>query len=106
MQVDDAALANKLTSDEKNSIREICTKTIAWISEHDQATEEEYSHKKQEVESICRPITLRLYSNATAAGFVPNLGRQFPNSESSGAAGGGVGGVGGGGGGPIIDEAD
>lgn len=93
-----------MSNEEKSALRDICTKTITWLSEHDHASEEEYSHKKQEVESICRPITLRLYSNATAAGFASNFGRQFPNSESSGAIGGGGGG--GGRGGPIIDEAD
>lgn len=77
-------------------MKNICAKTIAWMSENEHATEEEYSHKKQEVESICRPITIRLYNSASAAGFVPGLGRQFPSTGSTG----------GGGGGPIIDEAD
>lgn len=76
-------------------MKNICGKTIAWLSENEHATEEEYSRKKQEVENICRPITIRLYNSASAAGFVPGLGRQFPSSDAAG-----------GGGGPIIDEAD
>lgn len=83
-------------------MRDVCTKTISWLSENDHASEQEYTRKKQEIETVCRPITMRLYSNASAAGFNPNMGRQFPNTGSSA---GGVG-TGGGGGGPIIDEAD
>lgn len=79
-------------------MKEICTKTISWINENDHGTEEEYSRKKQEVENICRPITIRLYNTASAAGFTPGFGRQFPNTDSSGGRGAG--------GGPIIDEAD
>lgn len=90
-------MASKLTTEEKNSLKNTCTKTISWINENDHATEEEYSRKKQEVESICRPITMRLYSSASAGGFSANPGRQFPSSDNTTAGRGG---------GPIIDEAD
>lgn len=75
-------------------MKNICTQTITWLNENDHASEEEYARKKQEAENVCRPITLRLYNTASAQGFVPGLGRQFPSTDNTT------------GGGPIIDEAD
>lgn len=65
------------------------------MSENEHATEEQFAHKKQEMENICKPIAMRLY--ATAGSFGPGSGaeRQFPRPQDDS-----------GGGGPIIDEVD
>lgn len=91
-------MASKLTDQERTSLKNICTKTLSWLSEHDQASEEEYSLKKHEVESVCRPITIRLYNATSSTGLGSGFGRQFPSTGGGGADGTG--------GGPIIDEVD
>lgn len=94
--MDDPAIVSKLSEDDKRVIRDTCSEAIKWMGENEHATEEQFAHKKQEIENICKPIAMRLY--ATATGSFPHdsgAGRQFPRPQDDG-----------GGGGPIIDEVD
>nr|ANA11232.1 heat shock protein 70 [Dastarcus helophoroides] len=93
---DDPTLARSITEQEKVTLRSACNDALQWIHYHPNATEQEYCNKQRQIESVCKPIAMRLY-NAAAGNFARQPdNRQFP--------GGGQGR--GGQGGPIIDEAD
>ncbi|KAL3283834.1 hypothetical protein HHI36_018005 [Cryptolaemus montrouzieri] len=86
------ALEGKIPATERTTLITTCEAALDWLSKHPEATEQEISHKKQEVENVCRPIAMRLYASASAGQF-PGQSRQFPTSASNNQ-------------GPIIDEAD
>lgn len=97
--MDDANIASRLSEEDKTTVRNACSNAIKWLSENEHATEEQYAHKKQEIENICKPVAVRLYSAAGGA-FPqgPGAGRQFPRpqDDNNNSRGGG----------PVIDEVD
>lgn len=40
-----------------------CNTTVAWITEHTNADEDDYNEKKREIEFVCRPIIMRFFAN-------------------------------------------
>lgn len=83
-------MSSKLSSADRQALQSACNEGIQWMAANLQATEEQLVHKKVEIENICKPIVMRLY---TSEG--PNVGRQFPqHSDSNNDQG------------PVIEEAD
>lgn len=86
--IKDPATSSRIASQEKQAMAEACNMADAWLSHTDKANEREYVEKKEEVERVCRPVMMRLYSDPRPSQ------RQFP-SGNDGEDGG-----------PIIDEVD
>jgi heat shock protein 1/8 len=92
-QADDATVASKMPAADKNLLNSTCKEAVEWLNKNQNATEEQYVRKKQEIENKLKSIIMNLYS----AGSGQNqTDRQFPSA----------GGAGRGGNGPIIDEVD
>lgn len=86
--IKDPTTSSRIASQEKQAMTEACNMADAWLSNTDKASEREYVEKKEEVEKVCRPVVVRLYSGP------PPSQRQFPSANDSED------------GGPIIDEVD
>lgn len=80
--------SSRIASQEKQAMTEACNMADDWLSNTDKASEREYVEKKEEVEKVCRPVVVRLYSGP------PPSQRQFPSANDNED------------GGPIIDEVD
>ena len=92
-------MAGKISESDKATLTNACNDTIKWVDEHGQnASKEEFEHKKQELESTCNPIISRAYQSAAGGGAGPGAGAGFP--------GGGAGAAGPTGGGPSVEEVD
>lgn len=90
--INDAAVVNKISESEKSKILKKCINLTTWLSENDSATEKDYVMKKSELEKLCKPVVLRLYTSNTRDSRAE---RQFPNSQNDNGNGG-----------PSIEEVD
>ncbi|XP_030765976.1 heat shock cognate 71 kDa protein-like [Sitophilus oryzae] len=87
--VKDPTIGSRITSAERTEIIKACEKAENWLKDTDKASEREYAEKKEEVEKVCRPVMMRLYS---ATGGQQPPGRDFPSQSPDD--------------GPVIDEVD
>ncbi|XP_044753363.1 heat shock-related 70 kDa protein 2-like isoform X1 [Coccinella septempunctata] len=90
--INEPVLEGKIPASDRTTLMNACEAALDWIAKNPNASEQEISHKKQEIENICKPIATRLYATVAGSQFSPQ-GRQFPTNSSENQ-------------GPIIDEAD
>lgn len=88
--MDDPDTSSKLSEADQNTIKSITTSTLAWLEQFPNAPEEDIANKQKEVEHLCKPITMRFYTNASGYAHGP-LGRDFPGANDEG---------------PIIEDTD
>lgn len=91
----DPNVSQKVGESNATKILKKCEEIIQWLSATEHASEKEYVMRKQELETLCRPIVVSLYSAPDQRN--PGGGRQFPNAPSNGGSGGT---------GPTIEEVD
>jgi len=108
--VQDENLKDKISEEDKKTIVDKCSETIAWLDANQMAEQEEFEHKQQETEKVCKPIIEKLYAAAGAAGGMPG-GMPGGMGGMPGGMGGGMPGAGAGSGpsagsGPTIEEVD
>lgn len=92
--VEDEQLRSRIDESDRQTMLQKCNETISWLDANQLADQQEYEHKRQELERICNPIMTRLYQSGG-----------MPTTSGVGANAPG-GGTGGGGGGPTIEEVD
>jgi heat shock protein 1/8 len=63
--VDDPAIGNKLSSEDKDKLKKAIADTISWIDSQSQTSASECESKQKELESIANPIMTKLYQNQT-----------------------------------------
>lgn len=80
----DTNIASRISAVERNKVSQMCDTIKSWLETNEIYTERDYVIKKQELENLCKPIIIRLYS-----GNAPPT--QTSNTNS---------------GGPTIDEVD
>ncbi|XP_050697216.1 heat shock 70 kDa protein cognate 4-like [Eriocheir sinensis] len=96
----EAAVAEKLSADEKRSIEEKAQETLNWLDANQLAEKEEYEHKMQELEQAWRPLASKIHGAAAGgAGGMPGFGGAG-GMPGFGAAGGTAGR------GPTVEEVD
>lgn len=99
--IEDNQLRSRIDEADRQTMLQKCNETITWLDANQLAEQQEFEHKRQELERICNPIITRLYQNSgmptTSSAAGANLG---------GGGGGAPGTGGGGGGGPTIEEVD
>lgn len=83
--IKDPIAGSRISAQEKHKMADACNMADAWLSNTDRASEREYAEKKEEVENVCRPVVVRLYST-------PPTSQSRGNDNEDG--------------GPIIDEVD
>ncbi|XP_022916643.1 heat shock 70 kDa protein 1-like [Onthophagus taurus] len=84
---DDPDISSKLPKEDKNKLDKTCDDALSWMNTHKDSDEEQFLAKKKEVEIVCKPIVMRLYSSG---GTYRPPNRQFNST----------------GGGPQIDEVE
>ena len=62
--LDNEALKDKLTDENKETIVKSCDETIAWLNEHTDESYEVYEEKQKELEQIVHPIFQELYGQS------------------------------------------
>ncbi|XP_057650918.1 heat shock 70 kDa protein-like isoform X2 [Diorhabda carinulata] len=91
--INDPQVQIKISSADQNKVLKMCEDITNWISENQGSSERDYSNKKMELENLCKPIVISLYSSDSG----PNFDRSFtqPSDDRDDSANGG---------GPVIDE--
>lgn len=93
--IEDEQLRTRIDATDRQTMLQKCNETISWLDANQLADQQEFEHKRQELESICNPIMTRLYQNSG-----------IPTTSTGAGANLGGGGPGTGGGGPTIEEVD
>merc|ERR1719364_589841 len=89
--LDDEKVKDKVSDDDKKKCTDAIEEALRWLEGNQLAEEEEFEHKRKEVEGVCSPVMQAMYQQAGGGGDI------------GGMPGGGGGG---GGGGPNIEEVD
>lgn len=64
-QVEDPEkLANKLSDDDKDTIKDALKDTQDWLDKNQNAEKEDYEEELKELEKICNPIVSRVYGQS------------------------------------------
>ena len=63
--LNDERIASKISEEDKKVALEACEKTIAWLDNANEASVEEYTSQKTELEDIIQPIMSKLYGGDT-----------------------------------------
>ncbi|XP_044257741.1 heat shock 70 kDa protein cognate 2-like [Tribolium madens] len=63
-QAGEDAPADKLTEDEKKTIREKCSAALSWLDSNQLAEKEEFEDKLKELQKDCSPIMMKLHQGA------------------------------------------
>ncbi|KAF2906161.1 hypothetical protein ILUMI_00019 [Ignelater luminosus] len=93
--VEDPSISSRISDSDQQLVTQACNGALHWLDANSQATDEEFANKKKELESVCKPVTMRFYANAGAfENPEVGRGREFPTSRASRD------------GGPVIEEVD
>jgi len=95
--VDDEKLKDKITDEDKETVKSKASEIISWMDSNMDATEEAFEEKKKELEAVANPIFSKLY--AGAAGGMPGAGGMPDMGDMGGAAPDA-------GNGPVVEELD
>jgi len=89
--IDDASVGDKLSSEDKETIRGKAGEIIDWLDNNQTAEIDEFEDKKKELEAVANPIMTKMYQGAAGQQQAPP---QAGQSNSNGGAG------------PTIEEVD
>ncbi|GFW53200.1 heat shock protein 70 B2 [Trichonephila clavipes] len=78
-QTAESAPENKLSSSDKNKVKEMCDSVIQWLDNNTLAEKDEIEHKLKEVQSELSPFMMKMHQTGEAGGF---------NQAGSGCCGG------------------
>jgi L1 cell adhesion molecule like protein len=67
-QAVDEAGADKLTEDDKKTVRDKCTADLAWLDANTLAEKEEFEDRLKEAQRVCSPIMSKLHGSGQKAG--------------------------------------
>jgi len=105
--LNDAKVADKLSSDDKAKLEKAINETISWLEKNDAAEKQEYEGKQKDLEKICNPVIAKIYQQSGGQGMPPNMGGgggggmddgPAPSSSSSTSGGSSKG--------PTVEEVD
>ena len=104
--ISDSKVDEKLSGEEKETLKSEIDKTVEWLDNNQTATTEEYEAQQKTLEGVANPIITKLYGGSEGGmpGGMPGGG--FPGGAPGGGFPGGAGGAPGGGhdDGPTVEE--
>merc|ERR1739840_15300 len=62
--MDEEKVKAAISDSEKKIINDKCDECIKWLDANQTAEKDEFEDKQKEIESVCKPITEKLYSGA------------------------------------------
>ena len=71
--VNDEKVKDKISEEDKGEIIDKVNQLVEWLSNNDDASKEDFTSKKQELESIANPIMTKMYQAAGGDGGMPNM---------------------------------
>ena len=108
----DAKVEEKLSAEDKETLKSSIDKTVAWLDDNQTATTEEYEGQQKELEGIANPIMVKMYGQGGEGGMPGMGGMPGGGMPGGGMPGGGFPGAGGPAGGaphddgPTVEEVD
>lgn len=72
---DPEKLANKLTDEEKSTIKSALEETENWLKSNGDASKEEFDEQRKNLENVCNPIISKAYKDT------PHSGAEAPQEE-------------------------
>ncbi|KUI67959.1 hypothetical protein VM1G_03371 [Cytospora mali] len=95
----DPKVDEKLDAADKEKLKAEIDKTVTWLDESQQATQEEYEAQQKELEAVANPIMMKFYGAGGAPGGMPGgAPGGFPGAGGAPGAGGDDG--------PTVEEVD
>lgn len=107
--LNDDKTADKLSAEDKETLKSEIDKTVAWLDDNQTATVEEYESQQKQLEGVANPIITKIYSQGGAPGGMPDMGGMgggMPGGMGGGMPGGGAPGGAGHDDGPTVEEVD
>merc|ERR1739849_6912 len=85
--IDDASVADKLSTEDKDTLRSKAGEVIDWLDNNQSAEIDEFEDKKKELESVANPIMTKMYQNAGGQGMPGQgmPGQGMPGQDMPGA---------------------
>ncbi|ROW16938.1 hypothetical protein VPNG_01040 [Cytospora leucostoma] len=93
----DPKVDEKLDAADKEKLKAEIDKTVTWLDESQQATQEEYEAQQKELEAVANPIMMKFYGAGGAPGGPEGAPGGFPGAGAPGAGGDD---------GPTVEEVD
>ncbi|KAK7746845.1 Hsp70 chaperone [Cytospora paraplurivora] len=93
----DPKVDEKLDAADKEKLKAEIDKTVTWLDESQQATQEEYEAQQKELEGVANPIMMKFYGAGGAPGGPEGAPGGFPGAGAPGAGGDD---------GPTVEEVD
>ena len=98
--INDSKVDEKLSPEEKETLKTEIDKTVAWLDDNQTATVEEYEGQQKTLEGVANPIMVKMYGGAGGEGGMPGgmpgmggmpggMGGGMPGGMGGGAPGGG-----------------
>ena len=72
---------DKITEDEKQTVKSRCDETIKWMDGNLLAEKEEVDHRMKELTQVCSPIMTKMHGGAQQQQPPPKGGKSGPNVE-------------------------
>lgn len=78
-------MREKVSEEDQKTVDDAVKETIEWLDANQEATQEEYEAKKEELTQICNPIFSKLYSATTEGmpGGMPDMSGGMPDATPS-----------------------
>ena len=77
--IEDPKMAEKLTSEDKETLETLIKNTISWLESHQTSETEVYQAKQKEVEGVVNPIMTKMYQQS---GSMPDMSGGMPTSPN------------------------
>jgi L1 cell adhesion molecule like protein len=83
--VEDEKVKDKISEEDKKTIVDKVTETIAWLDGNQTAEKEEFEAQQKDLEGVCNPIVTKMYQDAGGApggmpGGMPDMGGAPPSA--------------------------
>jgi len=78
---DSDKLADKLESEDKETIEEAVQEALDWLDDNQDAEKEDFEDKLKEVENVCQPIVSKVYAAAGGGGDEEDEDFDFDHDE-------------------------
>ncbi|KAL6102395.1 hspa1l [Pungitius sinensis] len=80
----DENLTARVSAEDLKKVTEKCEETVAWLENNQLAEKEEYQHKQEELEKVCKPVISKLHQGGRPGGSCgeqARAGSQGPTIE-------------------------
>mgnify|MGYP003633699970 CR=1 FL=1 len=83
--VDDEKTKDMFSDEDRDKVKSTIEDAIKWLESNQLASKDEYDHKKNEVEEVCKELISKLSSGMSGgmSGGMPNVAEEVTNNGPS-----------------------